>query len=97
MENRPGSLTMCENQKARQRRSWLRRRNLLREELGGVCKKCGSRNRLEFHHPHGRAWKPREVNRWTRIARYWRDYFAGNLELRCHSCHMEDHPELAFS
>ncbi len=45
------------------------------------CAICGRRVRawasLEVDHVGGRAWSPRKLNRWARVARYWREYREG--------------------
>lgn len=63
-----------------------RRRDLLLDFLGGVCVKCGSKERLEIHHPFGRKWEPSKKGRATRIAIYWREAEAGLVQLLCSSC-----------
>lgn len=67
--------------------AWARRR---RQELiallGGQCVDCGTTSDLEFDHTHPRDWEPRKLNRWHRMSRYWRDYLAGILTIRCRSC-----------
>jgi len=70
-------------------RAFRKRAELIRR-LGGQCRVCGSTDRLELHHPHGRDWTPRRHNRWTRINHYWRDWEQGNLELLCQSCNGRD-------
>jgi hypothetical protein len=54
--------------------------------LGGRCKDCGTTKRLEFHHKYVRQWVAAKVSRWKRIALYWREYEAGEIELRCRHC-----------
>ncbi len=67
-----------------------RKRAELLRVLGERCARCGSLERPELHHPHGRNWTPRRHNRWTRINKYWRDFEAGNLELLCQQCNGRD-------
>ena len=58
----------------------------------GCCAKCGRRPRggvaaLQIDHVDGRDWVPRQHNRWTRAARYWREYLAGvRLRALCKKC-----------
>lgn len=54
--------------------------------LGGECKKCGSRQDLEFHHVRGRTWRAREKSRYKRMVLYFRDYDRGLIILLCHDC-----------
>jgi hypothetical protein len=68
------------------RRNYTRGRALLEKELGGCCKGCGRKTRLEFHHLFPRAWSPSKTSRWVRLARYRREAAAGQVELRCRSC-----------
>lgn len=67
-----------------------RRREALEIALGGVCRKCGAHERLEFHHTHGRTWIARAVAQWTRIRLYERDAAAGLLVLLCRTCHRQE-------
>lgn len=62
-------------------------RTALIRDMGGCCTRCGSRTRLELHHPHGRDWKTRTVSRIQRISLYRRDWESGNLILLCKPCH----------
>lgn len=68
-----------------------------REELlkilspDGKCSKCGRKPRkhpLEIDHVDGReGWEPRKLNRWSRIARYWKEFHAGiKLRALCKPC-----------
>lgn len=68
------------------------RRRALIKKLGGKCVKCGSRSRLEFDHPNGRDWQPRDHNQRTRIARYEREADAGDLQLKCRKCNAGFNP-----
>lgn len=68
-------------------RLFERKRDQLREDMGGVCVCCGAKKRLEFHHTHERTWVARKVSRWHRMTLYRRDWEAGHLELRCKKCH----------
>lgn len=71
----------------KRQRVWARRR---RDELmillGGKCVTCGTTKSLEFdvviplsdnHHKIEWSW---------RISYYWKQYYAGNLKLRCGFC-----------
>jgi len=62
------------------------RRELLIIEMGGRCQSCGAKQKLEIDHVNGRDWEPRKVNRWVRIARYWREFHEGKLQLLCRKC-----------
>ena len=67
----------------------------LKRQMGGRCERCGSREKLQFHHPYGRDWDPTKVNRWVRIARYRREANNGLLTLLCKPCNASPvtHPE----
>jgi hypothetical protein len=65
------------------------RRAALAEIMGGSCYKCGSTEKLEFHHVQDRDWVAKKLNRWMRVKMYERDYFQGILVLLCHECHKE--------
>lgn len=71
-------------------RSYIRRRDALREKLGNRCAICGWKIGLEFDHPHGRSYEPRLLSSHTRIARYELDAAAGNLRLLCRECNARD-------
>lgn len=75
-----------------------RRRGRLIRKLGGRCVRCGSREDLEFHHPHGKPWRARLLSRFQRLARYEQDAANGNLELLCKDCHdqPDEHPDYCF-
>ena len=58
---------------------------------------CGKRPRswdgLEIDHVDGRDWSPRKLNRWSRVARYWREFHAGvRLRAACRSCNAGYNP-----
>ena len=63
-------------------------RDALRARLGGRCSnlKCRSEHDLEFHHPFGRNWEPREQNLMQRMRLYERDFKSGKLALLCSKC-----------
>lgn len=67
-------------------------RDSLRARLGGVCSnpRCRSTRNLEFHHPYGRDWEPREKNLLQRMRLYARDFKAGRLVLLCSHCNAID-------
>lgn len=67
-------------------------REKLRAVLGGRCSnpKCRTTERLEFHHPEGRNWEPREKNLLQRMRLYWRDHDRGLLALLCSPCNGRD-------
>lgn len=61
------------------------------------CGICGRRARawdsLEVDHVRGRDWSPRKLNRWARVARYWREYDAGvPLRAAHRSCNAGHNP-----
>lgn len=62
------------------------RRAALVKVLGGACSACGSRSKLEFHHPAGRDWEPRKTSRWARIKRYEQEAASGLLAIKCRHC-----------
>lgn len=62
------------------------KRSMLIFLLGGVCKKCGSDEQLEFHHKYGRTWEARKCSRLRRMVLYFRDYDKGLLTILCHNC-----------
>jgi len=75
-------------QKSKERtlRSYKKRRDELIAFLGGACVDCGATTDLAFDHLIERTWDTRKLNRWIRMAVYWREAQAGHLELRCRSC-----------
>ncbi len=56
----------------------------------GRCALCGKKPRkiaLQIDHVDGRDWTPRNHNRWTRAARYWREFLAGvRMRALCKKC-----------
>lgn len=62
-----------------------RRRNLI-QIMGGTCVRCGSSEKLEFHHVTARKWVARKVSRWRRMQFYEDEYRDGLLELLCSYC-----------
>ena len=79
-------------QKSKQQRAaqLLASRSELICVLGGCCVLCLRIDELEFDHPKGRAWHPREHNQLQRMRLYWRDHAADNLRLLCSSCNGRD-------
>lgn len=67
-------------------RSYRRKRAELIVVMGGECALCHDTEELEFDHPRGRDWKPKDHNRWVRLKRYAADWMAGRLRLLCRSC-----------
>ena len=71
-------------------RHWLaKRRARLITLMGSECALCGENGEndaLEFDHPNGRDYQPSKLSSTARIARYERDWHAGNLRLLCHGC-----------
>lgn len=69
--------------------AWARRRrDLLREVLGGCCASCGRKDELEFHHvdPGLKTWTTEDVGFVRSITLYWRDAVTGNIALLCRTC-----------
>jgi 5-methylcytosine-specific restriction endonuclease McrA len=62
-----------------------RRSNLI-QIMGGTCVRCGSSEKLEFHHVRKRTWVARNVSRWRRMIFYEDEYRDGLLELLCSYC-----------
>lgn len=60
----------------------------LKVRMGSVCEFCGDSDldNLQFDHPNGKDWQPRDYGPMRRIRQYERDYEAGNLRLLCTSC-----------
>lgn len=77
-----------QEKKSRCVKSWRRRRALLKKKLGGKCAWCSARAKLQFDHKYGRDWDPSKVNRWTRIARYWREAEEGLIQMLCQTCNI---------
>lgn len=66
-----------------------RLRGKLFELLGPECAECGCDLMgvaWEVNHIHGRDWKPREVSRYRRNLRYWREAREGLVNLLCPAC-----------
>lgn len=72
-----------------------RRRAKLIQDMGGVCAECGEdgeNDALGFDHPHGRDYTPSKLSSTARIARYERDWRAGNLRLLYQGCNSAYRP-----
>lgn len=65
------------------------RRKQMIADLGGKCKRCGSKKKLEFHHTHPRTWETRKHNQWVRLNKYQEDIDAGHIEVWCKPCNQE--------
>lgn len=69
-----------------------KRMQALRDTLApdGRCQLCGVKPRkakLAIDHVDGRDWEPRKLNRWSRAARYWREFLAGvRMRALCRKC-----------
>lgn len=89
-----GTSTLSEWRR-RKHRTTAARRASLEEWLGGVCCRCGlgpvDGAVLHLHHPVRKDWRSRDLSWSSRLARYWRDALAGNLELVCTTCHSDIH------
>lgn len=57
-------------------------------EMGSICwnPECGALHDLEFDHPFGRDWKPREKSSQHRMNIYRREWEAGKLQILCSDC-----------
>jgi hypothetical protein len=51
--------------------------------MGSVCWACGSSGPLHVDHPNGRDYQPRKLSFSARVARYWREWTAGEIRLLC--------------
>lgn len=73
-----------------------RRRRALVAELAPDCKcaECGETfdlDNLEIDHVDGCTWNKRKLNRWSRVARYWREHKEGiPLRALCKPCNGSD-------
>ncbi len=67
------------------------RRKIIKE-LGGVCVKCGSRERLEVNHKWGKSYQLRKLSQWQRVIIYKREMKWGLLDVLCHSCNLSFWP-----
>lgn len=66
-------------------------REMLVVRLGGKCDECGSTVDLEIDHKEGRDWTPREVDIYSRVLRYWKEFLRGvALRVLCASCNGTD-------
>lgn len=65
-----------------------KKRAELIERLGGECRQCGSKRKLEFDHINGRDWEPREIGSTSRILLYVREAAIGKLQLLCRPCNI---------
>lgn len=79
-----------------QSRRLAERRQMLMNLIGAKCEKCGSLESLEFDHPYGREYQPREIARSKRLRLYREDYEAGNLRVLCSHCNKIFLPETEF-
>jgi hypothetical protein len=52
-----------------------------------TARRRGGASGLQIDHVDGRDWTPRNHNRWTRAARYWREFLAGvRMRALCKKC-----------
>src|SRR5262245_7008210 len=63
-----------------------RRRKSPIVRLGGRCKFCGRKRRLEFHHLGKRTWIASKTSRCRRMVHSEREAAAGLLVLACRRC-----------
>jgi uncharacterized cysteine cluster protein YcgN (CxxCxxCC family) len=69
-------------------REWAQRvRDNLRETLGGRCKRCGSRRKLEFDCIKPQGPRHHRIEWSSRMSFYRQQHAANNLQLLCQSCH----------
>lgn len=69
-------------------REWAeRKRDELREELGGCCKVCGTRRKLEFDCIIPQGDKHHKMEWSWRISFYRAQHRTGNLQLLCKKHH----------
>jgi len=92
-----GSRPNTEAAKAARRRYEVKREALAEELrvkllalLGPVCLECGSPDKPEFDHPHGRDWEPNKMKRLARMVKYFEDFRKGNLRRLCQTCNRSD-------
>ena len=90
------STLFLSRKEARMRRYRRRMRSELIQRMGGVCANCGTTENLEFDHPFGREWSPRDISSHMRLKRYEADLAAGNLRLLCAQCNKRLLPETPF-
>lgn len=79
-----------------EKRRLREKRQALMMTIGASCAKCGSLESLEFDHPYGREYQPREIARTKRLRLYREDYEAGNLRVLCSHCNKIFLPETEF-
>jgi hypothetical protein len=62
--------------------------------LGGKCEICGSTESLEFDHPNGRNWQPRDLSSYSRLLKYREELDADpkSLRLLCSTHNHKEHP-----
>jgi hypothetical protein len=61
----------------------------LLQKLGDYCTLCGSVDRLEFDHPHGRDYELCAISPYQRMQRYLKDWAAGDLRVLCKACNQK--------
>lgn len=73
------------------RQEWAQAERLaIIERLGGQCATCGTKKRLEIHHPDGRSYSLRELSYAQRVDRYLKEEKAGLLGVLCRNCNARD-------
>lgn len=70
----------------RQKAFGRRRRTLLLKELGDCCKKCGSKEKLEFDCILARGHEHHTYDAARRVSFYWQQHWQGNLQILCSQC-----------
>jgi len=68
-------------------KAWVKRvRAALLKQLGGKCKKCGSRQELTFDHIHGRDYALEKMSQSGRLCRIKREAKQGLIQVLCNPC-----------
>jgi len=84
---RPSHVTLPSGRKVRRDTSiYHRRKARLMADMGGICAKCGTDEKLEFDHIQGIGWDASKISAKSRVSRYRREFEAGLLQLLCGPC-----------
>jgi len=65
------------------------KRDNLRTQLGGRCRKCNASEHLQFDCIAAKGREHHELSYRQRLAFYERQHAIGNLQLLCPACHVE--------
>ncbi len=68
----------------KKRRERLRERIL--KKLGGKCRSCGGKQRLEVDHIYGRDYEVRKLGSYERMQKYLEEHKEGKVQLLCQRC-----------